>query len=151
MKKLYRAVSFISLSLCCLLYTACTSAFPNDRLDYMWRLDKIEFTDGYDFEGNECDIRSEGNIWYCFARDIVEIRKGKPGTSFFGKATVSENCLTIDFSGYNHDTGYDPEQILKRINGLGLEAACTEYNIDELDGSTLIITGQKSRLYFTRW
>lgn len=151
MKRLHTILTIVTLFLCSELNMTCTSAFPNDDLDYMWRLDKVEFPGGIDFEGNECDFKTEGNVWYCFARDIVEIRRGKPGTSFFGKATMDSNLLTIDFSGYNRDTGYEPEKILVKINALGLEASCTAYTIDELNGSTMILKGRKTRLYFTRW
>ena len=149
MRNLFSAISFISVSLCCILCTACTSAFPNDELDYMWRLDRIEFLDGLDFFGNECDMKSAGDIWYCFAREIVEIHFSD--TKTLGKTAVGGNSITIDFSGYNHNTGYDPEKMLERLNALGLEASCTEYSIDELNGSTMILTGRKTRLYFTRW
>lgn len=149
MIKLYRTASVISLSLCCILFAACTSAFPNDELDEMWRLDKIEFPNGFDFEGNECDMKAIDNVWYCFAREIVQIHRNH--TDYIGKAHISDNSLFFDFSGYNRGTGYNPEQVLKEINALGVEAICTEYHIDELNGSTMILTGRNTRLYFTRW
>ena len=74
--KVLWAFSFLVLGIC----SGCMEhAFPNDDLDFYWRLDRIEYKDGMDFLGNPCQSKDVDNIMFGFARHIVLIEA--PGLS----------------------------------------------------------------------
>lgn len=122
------------------IVSSCTSAFPNDRLAFLWRLDKIEFLDGKDYSGNPCD-EMQVEAWYSFARDLVEIREGHAEPGCFGIVTDYGDSLRLDFSLH-----YDS----LRLAGMGIVEKAPVFKVEKMD-SEMILSNDKSRLFFTRW
>lgn len=128
---------------------SCTSAFPNDELDYMWRLDRIQYLSGYDFEGNTADEVHKEDVWFSFARSVIEIRDHVP-YGYAGIAILNSNKLTIDYSMYEGTEDYDFEHICTTLRNNGIYSTVTEFNIECLTSDQLILSDGNCRLYFTR-
>lgn len=118
-------------------FSSCTSAFPNDKLAFLWRLDKIELLDG---SGNPFD-EMQIEAWYSFARDLVEIRKGYAEPGVFGILTDYGDSLRFDFSLH-----YDSLSLA----ALGMFEKVTMLKVEKMD-SEMILSNNNSCYYFTRW
>lgn len=136
----YIVLLFFSLTI-----LSCENVFHNDRLDFMWRLDSVEFVDGKDFEGNSCDIVYTSGVRFSFARDLLEVESDKRYLRTFGVLTDNGNCLSFDFS-MCVETNIDDELRL-----IGIGSRKTVFEVTLLDGNNLILTGDKTILRFTRW
>lgn len=128
---------------------SCTKMFPNDKLDHMWRLDQVEYLDGKDFNGTPCNIEQKQKIWYCFQRDIVEIRNNNNMEVIFGVISEDDDNLKMDFATYN--TGYAPDSLIADLNFLGIGSPIITFHIDKLDRSAMILSDDRTVLSFTRW
>lgn len=140
-----RNPKFIRVILSCLVIllsvSSCTSAFPNGKLDYMWRLDKITYLKGHDYFGNECTEEEKGRIWYSFARDLVEIRDNQP----YGKIGITTDygdSIKFDFSMY---------ESIPELHSCGIWDSITTFKIELLNSREMILSDLNVRLSFTRW
>ena len=100
MKKKFLLMAILVLSLAAAVVSCCEPAFPDDDLDFYWRLDRIEYRDGKDFQGQPCEFRDVDNIMFGFARHIVLIEA--PGLSKqHGITTATADSIKLDYSIYN--------------------------------------------------
>ncbi len=125
------------------LLTSCTKVFPNDKLDYLWRLDKI----CYSGSGNH-EVEKSG-IWYAFARDLVEIRNGEINGPI-GILTDYGDSIKIDYSMYAGVADYDTESLLRYLSDCGITSLTVVFKIERLD-SNMILSNNDTRLFFTKW
>lgn len=139
----------LSLSICmmAILMSSCTKMFPNDDLDHMWRLDTVTFLDGYDFNGNKCSTEDKTDAWFCFARDLVEVRDGDIHGPI-GVVTDYGDSLRFDFTLFEEG---NPGTAMKTLKSCGINSIVTTFNIEKLTRIKMIIRSDKTRLSFTRW
>lgn len=126
---------------------SCENVFHNDKLDFMWRLDSVEYLEGKDLYGNPCDVESKEGAWFSFARDLVEIENHKSLFSAIGVLTDKGNSLVFDFSMYEDDW----PGIEDGLKMLGIDAKVSQFSVTELNGKKMILTGSKTVLKFTKW
>lgn len=130
--------------------TACTTAFPDDDLDYMWRLDKISYPGGHDLEGNIAHEVQVRDVWFCFARDLVEIRDSC-AYGYVGVTMEKEGTIQFDYSMYEGSEDYDADKILATLRKCGVASFVTTFRIDRLSSERLVLSDENCRLFFTRW
>ena len=126
-----------------LIASSCTSVFPNDKLDYMWRLDKI-----YDIDSKE--EKEIEHVWFCFARDLIEICSNTPHGPV-GVIYDYGDSLKIDYSMYTESTTYDTESVLRILRECGISSLTTTFVIERLDSGKMILADKNFRLFLTRW
>lgn len=127
------------------LFISCENVFHNDRLDFMWRLDSVEFVDGKDFDGNSSGPQAKSGCWFSFARDLVEVDNRNSYFQAIGVLTDEGGTLTLDFSMCGNIENLDSEL---KVLGLGSRTELFEVSID---GDKLVLSGRKTRLSFTKW
>lgn len=129
------------------LLHSCENVFHNDKLDYMWRLDSVEYIDGVDLNGNECSKESKEGVWFSFARDLVKVENKKSDFCVIGILTDQSEQLTFDFSMYE-DVQW---ATLAGLKQMGIDAKVASFNVTELNSKEMVLTGSKTVLRFTRW
>lgn len=127
------------------LLTSCAKVFPNDKLDYLWRLDKVCYSNSG--TGNY-EVEKSG-IWYAFARDLVEIRDGETNGPI-GVLTDYGDSIKIDYSMYCEVAEYDTESLLRYLSNCGITSLTTVFKI-EWQGCNMILSNNDTRLFFTKW
>lgn len=144
-KKLLIAVwSVLSLMTASLVVSSCESAFPNDDLDYYWRLDRIEYRDGVDFKGESCQYKDVDNIMFGFARHIVLIEA--PGLSQqHGITTQAGDSITLDYSIYNNP------KLVNKLQECGLDSVVSTFKLEFPDNKKMVLSGRKTILRFRKW
>ncbi|MCQ2064486.1 MAG: lipocalin-like domain-containing protein [Bacteroidaceae bacterium] len=125
---------------------SCENVFHNDSLDFMWRLDRIEFAGGTDFDGNACSARSVSGLWVSFARDLVEIQNSNDYFGTIGILTEYGDSLRLDFSMCADETGLDAE-----LKEFGIGSRISTFCKTRLDREGMTLSGDRTTLYFTRW
>lgn len=130
------------------LLQSCENVFHNDKLDYMWRLDSLEYPDGVDLLGNTCSKQSIEGAWFSFARDLVKVEDKRSGLCIIGVLTENEDRLTFDFSMYNEDNWQPIDDDLKLI---GIKDKVSTFNVIELKGGKLVLEDSKVILRLTKW
>lgn len=119
-------------------------AFPDDDLDFYWRLDRIEYRDGKDFQGQPCQSKDVDNIMFGFARHIVLIEA--PGLSQqHGITTETGDSIKLDYSIYNNPALKD------RLQDCGLDSVVSVFRIEYPDRQRMVLSGKKTVLRFRKW
>ena len=119
-------------------------AFPDDDLDFYWRLDIIEYRDGKDFQGQPCQSKDVDNIMFGFARHIVLIEA--PGLSQqHGITTETGDSIKLDYSIYNNPALKD------RLQDCGLDSVVSVFRIEYPDRQRMVLSGKKTVLRFRKW
>ena len=143
-----RTVRIFLLTLFVVSLLGCENVFHNDKLDYLWRLDEVEYLDGTDFSGNPCARESKKDLWFCFTRDLVMIENKSNDFSAIGVLTDQGETLVFDFSMYDEQ---DWPDIVTNLNTAGLDSKVPTFHVSELNRKTMVLTGVKTVLTFTRW
>lgn len=125
---------------------SCENIFHNDSLDFMWRLDKVEFPDGIDLYGNACKEQLKEGLWISFARDLVEIDNNNSYFSTVGLQTEYGDSIRFDFSMCTNETTLDAE-----LRQFGIPSRVTAFYKTCLDKKKMILKGDRTTLYFTKW
>lgn len=125
---------------------SCENVFHNDKLDFMWRLDSVEYIDGKDFDGNNAVSEAKSSCWFSFARDLVELDNRNSYFQAVGVLTDHGNALTLDFSMCGNIENLDGE-----LRRMGLGTRTERFEVSTLDSKKLVLTGSKTRLSFTKW
>ena len=128
------------------LMLSCENVFHNDKLDFMWRLDSVEYLDGKDFDGNDAGLETRSGCWFSFARDLVELDNRNSYFQVFGVLTDDGGVLTLDFSMCG-----DVENLDAELRRMGLGSRTERFQVSTLNGNKLVLTGGKTRLSFTKW
>ena len=144
-KKVYITVlSVLSLLATAVLSGCMEKAFPNDDLDFYWRLDRIEYRDGKDFQGQPCQSKDVDNIMFGFARHIVLIEA--PGLSQqHGITTETGDSIKLDYSIYNNPALKGP------LQDCGLDSVVSVFRIEYPDRQRMVLSGKKTVLRFRKW
>ena len=136
------------IALIAALLQSCENVFHNDELDFMWRLDSVEYIDGVDFDGNTCSVESKEGLWLSFARDLVKIDDRNSYFRAIGILTDKGRQLDFDFSMYQEQDWPKIDSVLK---SMGIDAKVSSFNITELNRKNLVLTGSKTILKLTKW
>ena len=136
------------IALVAALLQSCENVFHNDELDFMWRLDSVEYIDGVDFDGNTCSVESKEGLWLSFARDLVKIDDRNSYFRAIGVLTEQGKQLEFDFTMYQEQDWPGVESVLK---SMGIGAKTSTFTITELNRKTLVLTGSKTILKLTKW
>lgn len=138
---------FLIMILTVLLHS-CENIFHNDELDFMWRLDSVEYVDGVDFDGNACSIESKEGLWISFARDLVKVDDRNKYLCAIGVLTDQGDRLLFDFSMYQEQDWPGIDNVFK---SMGIDARITTFSVTELNRKKLVLTGNKTILRLTKW
>jgi len=123
---------------------SCESAFPDDRLDFYWRLDRIEYRDGVNFQGEPCEYKDVDNIMFGFARHIVLIEA--PGLKQqHGITTEFEDSIRLDYSVYNNPS------LAGQLEKCGLDSVVSTFKLEFPDRQHMVLSGRKTILRFRKW
>ena len=144
-RRLYLTVlSVLSLSALFVCSGCMEKAFPNDDLDFYWRLDRIEFKDGVDFQGQQCEYKDIDNIMFGFARHIVMIEA--PGLNQqHGITTEFEDSIKLDYSVYNNPA------LAGQLQKCGLDSVVSTFKLEFPDRQRMVLSGKKTVLRFRKW
>lgn len=143
-----KTCNIIIIILLTLTAYSCENVFHNDELDFMWRLDSVEFIDGVDFDGNPCTVATKEGLWLSFARDLVKVDDRNSYTSAIGILTDNGKQVSFDFSMYEEPEWPGTDTLLK---SMGINTRLSTFSITLLDKKKLILTGDKTILRLTKW
>lgn len=144
-RKIYVTVLSVFSLMVLVLCSGCMEhAFPNDRLDFYWRLDRIEFKDGTDFQGQPCEYKDIDNIMFGFARHIVLIEA--PGLAQqHGVTTEFDDSIKLDYSVYNNPA------LAVQLQKCGLDSIVSTFRLEFPDRQHMVLSGKKTILRFRKW
>lgn len=144
--------SFATVLFIAVFMSGCEPVFPNNKLDNFWRLNYVEYRSGMDFSGETCESDTLGDVYWGFARNIVQI-ESHSGTyfSYYGITTDTGDSIGLDFSVYTPDAGYDTLKIVNNLNRCGISALNTSYYIQKIDRRSMILINNTVTLRFERW
>ena len=109
-------VSVLSVAAVVVSVSSCEHAFPDDRLDFYWRLDRIEYKDGVNLRGEACQSEDLDNTMIGFARHMVLIEDlsrnfGKETAMLAGFDYVTGDCMVIIDADLQHPPTLIPDMI----------------------------------------
>ena len=144
-RKIYIMVLSVFSLMVLVLCSGCMEhAFPNDKLDFYWRLDRIEFKDGTDFQGEPCEYKDIDNIMFGFARHIVLIEA--PGLAQqHGVTTEFDDSIRLDYSVYNNPG------LAVQLQKCGLDSVVSTFKLEFPDRQHMVLSGKKTILRFRKW
>ena len=144
-RKIYIMVLSVFSLMVLVLCSGCMEhAFPNDKLDFYWRLDRIEFKDGTDFQGEPCEYKDIDNIMFGFARHIVLIEA--PGLAQqHGVTTEFDDSIRLDYSVYNNPG------LAVQLQKCGLDGVVSTFKLEFPDRQHMVLSGKKTILRFRKW
>lgn len=144
-RKIYITVLSVFSLMVLVLCSGCMEhAFPNDKLDFYWRLDRIEFKDGTDFHGEPCEYKDIDNIMFGFARHIVLIEA--PGLAQqHGVTTEFDDSIRLDYSVYNNPG------LAVQLQKCGLDSVVSTFKLEFPDRQHMVLSGKKTILRFRKW
>ena len=144
-RKIYITVFWVLSLLTLAICSGCMEkAFPNDDLDFYWRLDRIEYKNGTNFQGSPCEYKDVDNIMFGFARHIVLIEA--PGLSQqHGITTEFGDSIKLDYSIYNNPALKDC------LQECGLDSVVSVFRIEYPDRQRMVLSGKKTVLRFRKW
>ena len=144
-RKIYITVFWVLSLLTLAVCSGCMEkAFPNDDLDFYWRLDRIEYKDGTNFQGTPCEYKDVDNIMFGFARHIVLIEiLGR--SQQHGITTEFGDSIKLDYSIYNNPALKD------RLQECGLDSVVSTFRIEYPDRQRMVLSGKKTVLRFRKW
>ena len=145
MIKNLKTILTVLLAVSCL---SCEDVFKNDKLDFLWRLDSVEYLDGLDLYGKTIDKETKENMWFSFARDLVEIEDNSSEFSAIGILTDKGNTLIFDFSMYDEENWAGITYGLKKA---GIDSKVSTFTVTELNNKKLVLTGRKTVLRLSKW
>lgn len=116
--------------------SACESAFPNDDLDFYWRLQTIE-------RGGQTE--QVDNTMFGFARHMVLIEDLTNDFYRHGITTDTGDSLKFDFSMYS-DTLY----VKTGLSRCGIDSTVTVFRV-EYPKDHLVLSNDKVILRFRKW
>lgn len=146
----------ISLAALCvsLFLNSCENVFPNDKLDNFWRLNRVEYRSGMDFNGEIRDVDTLKSVFYGFSRHLLQVENHSNGGSYWGNTTDTGDSLTLDFSAYQkpeNATRYDATKTLAGLKTCGIDSLVTKYSIDRLTRSEMVLSNDHVTLHFEKW
>lgn len=141
-----KRLRIVMLMACLLPVISCENVFHNDKLDFLWHLDSVEYLDGKDFYGKPCEKESKSGLWFSFSRDLVEIENQNSEFKAIGILEDNGDVLVFDFSMYS-----DWTVIMDGLRMMGMDTLVSAFHVTELNRNNMILTGSKTVLELTRW
>lgn len=132
-----RIMSAFSLLMLVVLAVSCEHAFPNDDLDFYWRLETIEHKGGA--------TQTVSNTMFGFARHIVLIEDISRGFSRHGITTDTGDSIKFDFSIYP-----DTAMMMKSLRYCGIDSVVTTFGVGYPKGG-LILSNDNVVLTLKKW
>ena len=119
------------------LISACEHAFPNDDLDYYWRLQTIE---------RAGRVETVDSVMFGFARHIVMVENySSNGFTLHGVTTDTADSLRLDFSMYP-----DSVSVLPGLRRCGIDSVVITFRA-EYPKDRLVLSNDKVVLRFRKW
>ena len=134
---------FVTLAVLILLVlgvSSCEHAFPNDDLDFYWRLQTIEYASGQTEQVKD-------DVMFGFARHMVLIEDLSNNFSRHGVTTDTGDSLKLDFSMY---PASETDAILEGLGKCGMDSLVTTFKVD-YPKDRLVLTSGKATLRFKKW
>lgn len=144
-KKVVGILSALMLVALVMCIGSCERAFPDDRLDYYWRLDRIDYKDGVNFRGDSCSCEEVDNTMFGFARHIVLIEDLTRGFSRHGVTTEFGDSIRLDYSMY------DGGGLIDGLRYCGLDSLVTTFRVSYPDCGRMVLENSRVMLRFRRW
>ena len=132
----------VSLIIC---IDSCVPAFPDDRLDFYWRLDMIEYKEGVNFHGEPCNSEDVDNTMFGFARHIVLIEDLSRDFSRHGVAIEFGDSIRLDYSIY------DDDGLIDNLRFCGLDSLVTTFRLFYPDRQRMVLENSRAVLRFRKW
>ena len=136
-----------ALSFTVFVLEACSieNAFPDDKLDYYWRLDRIEYKGGVNFFGDSCQSEDIENTMFGFARHMVVIEDLSRDFTRHGVTSEMGDSIKMDFSMYEDDS------LNHYLCYSGLDNVVTTFKKDFPDKNHLVLSSAKAILRLRKW
>jgi hypothetical protein len=144
-KKMVGILSALMLVALVMCIGSCERAFPDDRLDYYWRLDRIDYKDGVNFHGDSCSSEEVDNTMFGFARHIVLIEDLTRGFSRHGVTTEFGDSIRLDYSMY------DGGGLIGGLRYCGLDSLVATFRVSYPDCGRMVFENCGVVLWFRRW
>lgn len=127
----------------CLILTSCRNTDINGKLDGMWQLTTIDYTDS-----TSVDKKSE-RIYYSIQLHLINLRRAGVSPEYMGRFVQSKDSLIIsDFRIYTEE---DKLATVEELQPFGLSQTTTRFGIEKLTGSGMILKSGYARLHFRKW
>ena len=136
----------VSVTLC-----GCESAFPNDKLDNFWKLERIEYPGGTDFRGQSVQSEDVNGIYFGMARNIVQVENHSRNFDVYGILSDMKDSIRFDFSNSIINGIHDTDAIKANLLYCGMDSVVVVFNVEKLTSRSLILSSDKSILYLERW
>ncbi len=122
------------------LVISCSKVPINGDLDGMWKMTSMEWKDG--------TTTSPNRIFFCFELNCIQVsNKGNNSCSYIGLMNKDDNTIRVD-KFKNHSGEEQNGECLKQF---GILETPTEFNIEKINHSKLIIKSKDCILYFTKF
>lgn len=144
-KKVVSVLSALMLVALVMCIGSCERAFPDDKLDYYWRLDKIEYKGGENFRGDSCSWEEVDNTMFGFARHIVLIEDLTRGFSRHGVTTELGDSIRLDYSMY------DDGGLIDCLRFCGVDSLVAPFRVSYPDRGRMVFENSWVVLRFRRW
>lgn len=143
MKKLVIICAVVLLSVC-----SCDNVFWDDELDYQWRLDKIEYVSGHNFAGDDMAVEEKTQCWLSMARDLAvfEDLSSKSAIRVICRFEYDGDSITFDFTANSRQ-----ESLARLLPHFGLPGTVSSFSMQSLERNSMVMAGDSTVLYFTRW
>lgn len=128
---------------------SCDNLFWDDDLDYQWRLDTVEYTAGCDFQGNVAGTVQKSQCWLSMARDLAifeDLSDSCGAIRLLGSFERYSDSIRFDYSVYT-----DRQHIESELSRFGLSGVVSSFEITSVDRRNMVLSGDSTTLYFTRW
>lgn len=137
-RKVYITVLSVLSLLTTAVFSGCMEhAFPNDDLDFYWRLETIERKGGA--------VETVPNTMFGFARHIVLIEDISRGFSRHGITTDTGDSIKFDYSIYS-----DTALLMTNLRYCGIDSIVTTFRVQYPKGG-LILSNDNVVLTLKKW
>ena len=143
MKK-FLVICAVVLAVC-----GCDNLFWNDELDYQWRLDKIEYVNGQDLAGNDMSVEEKTCCWLSMARDLAvfeDLSDSAAIVRIMCRFEYDGDSITFDFTANSRQ-----ESLARLLPHFGLPGTVSSFSMHSLERNSMVMAGDSTVLYFTRW
>jgi len=133
--------------LVCML-SSCNNLFWDDELDFQWRLDAVEYTAGVDFDGNPAGKVEKSKCWLSMGRNLAyfENMSGSGEFHIYGSFETFADSIRFDFTAHTNQ-----QSIVDKLSVFGLNSVVSSFRISSVDNRNMVLSGDSTTLYFTRW
>lgn len=125
--------------------SSCEHAFPDDKLDFYWRLDRIEYKGGVNLKGETCQFEDLDNTMIGFARHMVLIEDLSRDFVLHGIMTEHSDSIRLDYSVYD-----DPKVALRLLD-YGMDSVVTSFRVDYPGRNRLTLSTSKVTMKLRKW